>query len=323
MIPAANQNFSGWIAYQGASVTVTQGQTPMVVDSMDYLPFGEQIAGSWGSTHKFTGKERDSETGLDYFGARYDGSALGRFMTPDPLMASAHVSDPQSWNRYTYARNSPLSYFDPTGLKEETADACAKNSHCVTVKINVVYDKNANGGKGLTDKQKEAFGNQLQKAKDEYGNAHVHFDVTYSTGTMGDAVKGAENLIVSDHTSTGDPGVSAFTSKGYAISQIDETQADIETVSHEITHQVLGDTTGLMNKLMQYDQVGLFAAMANGMADVANDGMRSDLATGRENSFHMGRDTRPNATPFEGWNQHAREFQDILNKQAAIKPQQK
>ena len=46
--------------------------------------------------YKFTGKERDAESGLDYFGARYFGSALGRFTSPDPLMASAHASDPQS-----------------------------------------------------------------------------------------------------------------------------------------------------------------------------------------------------------------------------------
>ncbi|HBY59837.1 MAG TPA: hypothetical protein DEH78_08425, partial [Solibacterales bacterium] len=47
------------------------------------------------------------ETGLDYFGARYFGSAQGRFTSPDPYMPSADVKDPQSWNRYVYARNNP------------------------------------------------------------------------------------------------------------------------------------------------------------------------------------------------------------------------
>lgn len=139
---------------------------------------------------------------------------------------------------------------------------------------------------------------------------------------MGKTVKGAENLIVSDHTDTGDAGVSTFTNKGYAISQIDENQADLETVSHEITHQILGDTTGMMNTLMQYDPVGLFAAVANSITDVQNDSMRSVLAGGRENSFHICRETAP-VTPFEGWNRSARGFQDMLNKQAAIQPQQK
>ncbi len=105
------------------------------------------------ASDKFTGKERDSESGLDYFGARYDASSLGRFMTPDPLMASAHASNPQTWNRYSYALNNPLRYVDPTGL--ENCDS--KDTSCVHVKLNVIYDKNANNGRGLTDKQKQSF----------------------------------------------------------------------------------------------------------------------------------------------------------------------
>jgi RHS repeat-associated protein len=67
-----------------------------------------------------TGKERDQETGLDYFGARYYGSALGRFTSPDPLMASAKIWDPQTWNRYGYVRSNPMIYVDPTGMDEVT-----------------------------------------------------------------------------------------------------------------------------------------------------------------------------------------------------------
>ena len=88
-----------------------------VADSIDYLPFGEQIAGDTGSSHKFTGKERDSETGLDYFGARYNASTMGRFMTPDPMfMNDHHLFDPQELNLYSYVRNNPLSLTDPTEL---------------------------------------------------------------------------------------------------------------------------------------------------------------------------------------------------------------
>ena len=48
----------------------------------------------------FTGKERDNASGLDYFGARYNSSAIGRFMSPDPL--ARHTVDPQTLNRYSY-----------------------------------------------------------------------------------------------------------------------------------------------------------------------------------------------------------------------------
>jgi RHS repeat-associated protein len=73
----------------------------------------------------FTGKERDAETGLDYMDFRYYGSPMGRFLSPDPLMASANVGDPQSWNRYVYARNNPLRYNDPLGLFPSPAYNCS------------------------------------------------------------------------------------------------------------------------------------------------------------------------------------------------------
>ena len=65
---------------------------------------------------KFTGQERDGETGLDYFGARYFSGAQGRFTSVDPLLNSGHPANPQTWNRYSYALNNPLRYTDPTGM---------------------------------------------------------------------------------------------------------------------------------------------------------------------------------------------------------------
>jgi len=62
----------------------------------------------------FTGKERDAESGLDNFGARYNSSSMGRFMSPDPL--GGHPDDPQKLNRYVYVRENPLNLTDPTGL---------------------------------------------------------------------------------------------------------------------------------------------------------------------------------------------------------------
>ncbi|MBS1828992.1 MAG: RHS repeat-associated core domain-containing protein, partial [Acidobacteria bacterium] len=62
-----------------------------------------------------TGKERDAETGLDYFGARYMSATQGRFTSVDPTLESAKPTNPQSWNRYTYALNNPLRYTDPDG----------------------------------------------------------------------------------------------------------------------------------------------------------------------------------------------------------------
>jgi RHS repeat-associated protein len=65
--------------------------------------------------YKFTGKERDTESGNDYFGARYYASNMGRWMSPDKPFADQHPANPQTWNIYTYARNNPLRYVDDDG----------------------------------------------------------------------------------------------------------------------------------------------------------------------------------------------------------------
>ena len=99
------------------------------------MPFGEELgAGTGGRTagmgfsnsgdnnrKKFTGYERDNETGLDFAQARYNSSTLGRFTSPDPFSGSMSPGDPQSFNRYAYVGNNPLTHTDPTGLHGEIA----------------------------------------------------------------------------------------------------------------------------------------------------------------------------------------------------------
>ena len=70
-----------------------------------------------GVRSRYTGKERDTESGLDYFGARYYSSNMGRMMSPDPSgLAYADPTNPQSFNLYSYVLNNPLKFTDPTGL---------------------------------------------------------------------------------------------------------------------------------------------------------------------------------------------------------------
>jgi RHS repeat-associated protein len=75
-----------------------------------------------------TGKERDNESGLDYFGARYYGSNMGRFMSPDWAAKAmpvpyAKLGDPQSLNLYAYVGNNPLSRADADGHTANCAGA--------------------------------------------------------------------------------------------------------------------------------------------------------------------------------------------------------
>lgn len=81
-----------------------------------FTPYGQEMATetTCPSNYKFTGYERDAETGLDYAFARYYNSRLGRFMSPDPLAGSS--SDPQTLNRYAYGGNNPINFTDPSGM---------------------------------------------------------------------------------------------------------------------------------------------------------------------------------------------------------------
>jgi RHS repeat-associated protein len=81
----------------------------------------------------FTGKERDAETGLDYFGARYFSGAQGRFTSPDEPLIDQDPADPQSWNLYSYVRNNPLANIDLTGNDCITTSNQTDNSVTVTV----------------------------------------------------------------------------------------------------------------------------------------------------------------------------------------------
>ncbi len=108
------------------AVTNQQGE---VIRRHDFLPFGEELQPTVPPPDKplFTGKERDAETGLDYFGARYQRAGVGRFTTVDPV--GGRLADPQTLNRYAYARNNPLRFVDPTGMYEIDA-GCSNDKRC-------------------------------------------------------------------------------------------------------------------------------------------------------------------------------------------------
>jgi RHS repeat-associated protein len=139
-----------------------------ILDQSDFYPFGGErvLTSSSGNTYKFTGKERDSESNLDNFGARYNSSITGRFMSPDPDNESGfeYQDDPQGWNGYSYARNNPLLYSDPNG---EIYQICI-GGQCVNVsddEFDQAQQTNGqgglylkNGGVYYTDQN----GNQIQ-----------------------------------------------------------------------------------------------------------------------------------------------------------------
>jgi len=166
----ASNNVDYYYADHLGTSRVVTNAVGTIVDDSDFYPFGGErpITSSSGNHYKFTGKERDAESGLDNFGKRYFGSSPGRFMTPDPLLNSGHPADPQTWNRYSYVLNNPLRYTDPLGLY--VWGNCSGNPDQCKAEQQRFRDSIAKAQealKGLDPNSKEA--KRLQKILDKLG----------------------------------------------------------------------------------------------------------------------------------------------------------
>jgi RHS repeat-associated protein len=120
-----NVNASGGDVYYyfedalGSSRVITNSAGVLCYDA-DFYPYGGErwYTSTCPPDFKFTGYERDTETGNDYASARFYSSALGRFMSPDPI--PGNMSNPQSWNMYSDTRNNPINMTDPDGMDPNT-----------------------------------------------------------------------------------------------------------------------------------------------------------------------------------------------------------
>jgi RHS repeat-associated protein len=83
-----------------------------------YYPFGGErvVTNNVDSRYKFTGLERDSESGLDHALNRQYSSTLGRWLSPDPVRGC--VMNPQKFDRYSYVLDNAATLTDPSGLQE-------------------------------------------------------------------------------------------------------------------------------------------------------------------------------------------------------------
>ncbi|MBZ5720712.1 MAG: RHS repeat-associated core domain-containing protein [Acidobacteriia bacterium] len=130
----SSNNINYYMADHLGSADVVTAALGTIKDESDYYPYGGEIiiTNTLPQNYKFTGKERDSESGLDDFGARFYSSSIGRFMQvdeftggpidvldPSPSSAGplpyADIFNPQSLNKYAYTYNNPLRYIDPNG----------------------------------------------------------------------------------------------------------------------------------------------------------------------------------------------------------------
>jgi RHS repeat-associated protein len=200
----ARRDISGGAVYYyftddlGSSSVVTTAAGAIDSES-DYYPYGGERAYTTtlaNQTYKFTGKERDSESGLDNFGARYNASSMGRFMTPDwaakpTTVPYALFGDPQTLNLYAYVRNNPVSRADVDGH-------CADHYKDGTCKVNVDPATGQAGAKA--GKQLEGVLNKYDKAVNALNNKDK-FNIKDSNGKVIGSMTGKEIKAVWNGTS--------------------------------------------------------------------------------------------------------------------------
>jgi RHS repeat-associated protein len=125
----------GYVPSVPGLLNVITNGTGAIQNESDFVPFGGErvIMNNVPQNYKFTGKERDAESGNDNFDFRSYDSSLGRFMSPDDDSAQEQ-SNPQSWNLYSYVLNQPITQTDADG---HSVTICStdeyENKHCRTV----------------------------------------------------------------------------------------------------------------------------------------------------------------------------------------------
>ena len=161
--PAARRHLH--LDHLGTPRLITDGTTGAQVAAHRYHPFGEEITdpSQTAERMKFTAHERESGAGdsaLDYMHARYYHPGLGRFLSMDPDKESANPVSPQSWNRYSYAYNSPLKYTDPDGENPLVASALlgGVSESGLTIASNLINGRPALEGAGKSFIEGAAFG---------------------------------------------------------------------------------------------------------------------------------------------------------------------
>lgn len=266
----------------------------------DYLPFGEEVPGNFRTgipgygtgdnvRQKFTQKERDNETGLDYFGERFYASLQGRFTTVDPLMASATTHDPQSFNRYTFVLNNPLRYIDPDGMKPRNPwdQLTAEEKKIITPKLTI--------SKGQTARQ--VF-NNLATVKDAKGR--VDRQATQ------DKITTIKNFI----DSAGGHGNSEVWQQVKTINSIDlgRNASDPSKTEGRVTVTVVNKDKFLEVAGRNGYDVNRYYEV---FADHPNDSARQITRTSFEPGLHFANDDSSNLSKFYAhWDRRSSAFQE-------------
>jgi RHS repeat-associated protein len=264
---------------------------PTGEDESDYYPYGGEmvICNRVPQNYKFTGKERDSESGLDYFGARHYSSALGRFMVPDwagkpTNVPYANFGNPQSLNLYSYVEDNPTTFGDPDGhqgcssktgkctILEKIVNALTFSASQESAPVNVVNQSNTDKSNGTTSNVQIAgasakasiTSDPLHGKAEVSANAEVHgvkTEMNFSSNP--DGTKGAVNGQITNNFLTAAASANVGTS-GVVV----KAEAELVTFSGSVNIGSLTFTGSVC------------AACAGAQAQLGSNGVAAGLEPG-------------------------------------------
>jgi RHS repeat-associated protein len=271
----------------GSHGVVENATATVCEQDIDYYPYGgaqDDYCPNVAQNYKFTGKERDSESGLDNFGARFDASSLGRFMSADPKPAK-HLRNPQDLNSYSYTINNPLRYIDPDGRDWATAWSDIKTfaaSFYASASIGVGGEISLTRG-SVEAKAGIAFKGTLETSKDAAIQVSKSVEAGVKVGPR-DGPQLGENVSVSQTVLTANPG----------------KVTGAETPTKEITDSIGGNTTVNPNG----DRVGIGVevgaiALAGAEIGATKDGWSAlgDAFTNVKNEINLPSPPKPPLPP--------------------------
>jgi len=246
----------------------------------DYLPFGEELFGgppnqpgtsgrltTQGYTadsvrQKFTLKERDIETGLDYFGARYYGSTQGRFTSVDPMLVDQkRMLDPQRMNAYSYAVNNPVRYVDPDGADPKDPKVVVvvftggySTQGSSTSQVTQIHSGGSTEGLGESKLGYESVP-LAQKIANDFPQAQVLLAGPDAAGTVFNQLSQSkpDNILIQGFSAGGVAAVdltNQLNGNGQKVDQL--TTVDVESASDMTGHHPTINNPGMVNDAVNF-----------------------------------------------------------------------
>lgn len=243
--PSTNKTYY-YTADQINSVRIVTDSSGSLVYSTIFDPYGGQQK-IWVSTFQpfleFSGKERERNSGLDYFGARYFNHGNYRFISVDPVInKSDALTNPQLWNMYAYCRNNPVTFYDPNGKTEIiiTISRTGANSTRTLGTMSVANNTN-NSTLSLYTLELPDSNNQANTSRI---NADSYDAETWESPTHGNVVKledknNRTNILIH-------PGNTADDTKGCILPGTGQTESKV-TGSKAARNQIINYINNIKN----------------------------------------------------------------------------